>query len=79
MDRLPTGRAGLQAVADGLGWRLADNDSRGERRMHRRLPAEWEEQDAVLLAWPHAATDWADTLDTVAPVFSRIALAISRF
>ncbi|MBP7516816.1 MAG: agmatine deiminase family protein [Desulfobulbus sp.] len=47
--------------------------------MHRRLPAEWEEQDAVLLAWPHAATDWADTLDTVAPVFSRIALAISRF
>ena len=46
--------------------------------MHRRLPAEWEEQDAVLLAWPHAATDWADTLDTVAPVFSRIALAISR-
>ena len=47
--------------------------------MHRRLPAEWEEQDAVLLAWPHAATDWADTLDLVEPVISRIAVAISRF
>ena len=47
--------------------------------MHRRLPAEWEEQDAVLLAWPHAATDWADTLEAVEPVFIRIAVAISRF
>ena len=47
--------------------------------MHRRLPAEWEEQDAVLLAWPHAATNWADTLEAVEPVFFRIAVAISRF
>jgi len=47
--------------------------------MQRRLPAEWERQDAVLLGWPHAGTDWADTLDLVLPVFVRIAREISRF
>jgi agmatine deiminase len=47
--------------------------------MTRRLPAEWEPQDAVVLGWPHGATDWADMLDSVLPVFLRIALEISRF
>lgn len=28
-----------------------------------RLPAEWEAQDAVLLTWPHADTDWRDILE----------------
>jgi len=45
----------------------------------RRLPAEWEPQDAVLLGWPHGGTDWADMLDTVLPVFVQIAVEISRF
>lgn len=27
-----------------------------------RLPAEWEPQDAVLLAWPHEKTDWQPLL-----------------
>jgi agmatine deiminase len=45
----------------------------------RRLPAEWERQDAVLLGWPHEGTDWADTLDLVVPVFVQIAKEISRF
>jgi agmatine deiminase len=45
----------------------------------RRLPAEWEPQDAVLLGWPHRGTDWADMLDMVLPVFIRIAAEISRF
>ncbi len=27
-----------------------------------RFPAEWEPQSAVLIAWPHAGTDWADRL-----------------
>ena len=27
----------------------------------RRFPAEWEEQDAVLMAWPHEGTDWVPT------------------
>nr|WP_240744245.1 agmatine deiminase family protein [Desulfopila sp. IMCC35006] len=47
--------------------------------MQRRLPAEWEPQDAVLLGWPHSGTDWADMLDRVLPVFIRIAVEISRF
>ena len=36
--------------------------------MNRRLPAEWEEQDGVLLAWPHEETDWRSCLDEVEPV-----------
>lgn len=47
--------------------------------MNRRLPAEWEEQDGVLLAWPHAKTDWHDTLAQVQKVFVEIARAISRY
>ncbi|MGW8193319.1 MAG: agmatine deiminase family protein [Desulforhopalus sp.] len=45
----------------------------------RRLPAEWEPQDAVLLGWPHGETDWAEMLDLVLPVFTRLAMEISRF
>jgi agmatine deiminase len=47
--------------------------------MSIRLPAEWEPQDGVLLAWPHGATDWAPVLPLVVPVFVRIATEISRF
>ncbi|MCM0081683.1 agmatine deiminase family protein [Geomonas sp. Red32] len=45
----------------------------------RRLPAEWEPQDGVLLAWPHEESDWHPYLDRVEPVFDRIAAEISRF
>jgi len=45
----------------------------------RRLPAEWEEQDGVLLVWPHAATDWAPYLDLVERVYVQAAVYISRF
>lgn len=45
----------------------------------RSLPAEWEEQDGVLLAWPHLESDWAPCLNVVEPVFCAIAAAISRF
>ncbi len=47
-------------------------------KFRRRLPAEWEEQDAVLLAWPHDKTDWRDSLYSVEPVFVEIAREISR-
>jgi len=30
-----------------------------------RLPAEWEPQRAVLLAWPHPFGDWADRLEAI--------------
>lgn len=44
-----------------------------------RLPAEWEIQDGVLLAWPHEGTDWAEMLNEVRPVFAEIIRNISRF
>jgi agmatine/peptidylarginine deiminase len=44
----------------------------------RRLPAEWEPQAGVMLTWPHPATDWADALDRVLPVFGRIGAAVSH-
>jgi len=47
--------------------------------MPRRLPAEWEEQDGVLIAWPHGKTDWAPELDRVEPVFAEIVKHIVRF
>lgn len=47
--------------------------------MQRRLPAEWEPQDGVLLAWPHADSDWFDNLEAVQQVFVAIIAAISRF
>jgi len=47
--------------------------------VNQRLPAEWEIQDGVLLAWPHEGTDWAEMLDEVRPVFAEIIRHISRF
>lgn len=47
--------------------------------MNPRLPAEWEAQDGVLLAWPHEGTDWAYMLDDVRPVFVDIIRQIVRF
>jgi len=47
--------------------------------MSRRLPAEWEEQDGILLAWPHEETDWRSCLDEVEPVFLKIVETVSRF
>ncbi|WP_372807540.1 agmatine/peptidylarginine deiminase [Pontiella sp.] len=45
----------------------------------KRLPAEWEPQDAVLLTWPHAKTDWAGCLEAAQQTFSEIEAAIRRF
>lgn len=41
-----------------------------------RLPAEWETQDAVLLTWPHQATDWATFLAEVEAVFFQLVTAL---
>ncbi|HEY6838286.1 MAG TPA: agmatine deiminase family protein, partial [Geobacteraceae bacterium] len=43
-----------------------------------RLPAEWEDQDGVLIAWPHEGSDWLPHLDLVEPVFVEIVKAIGR-
>ncbi len=46
---------------------------------HRpRLPAEWEPQHAVLLTWPHAATDWAAQLAAVEAVYLQISARVTR-
>jgi agmatine/peptidylarginine deiminase len=44
-----------------------------------RFPAEWEPQSAILLAWPHAQTDWAERLDSVEATYSALIAAITRF
>jgi agmatine/peptidylarginine deiminase len=44
-----------------------------------RLPAEWEPQSAVLLAWPHAGTDWAERLAEVEDTYVALVAAIARF
>ncbi len=44
-----------------------------------RLPAEWEPQAAILLAWPHAGTDWAERLAAVEECFIALVAAIARF
>lgn len=47
--------------------------------MQRRLPAEWEAQDAILLAWPDEDTDWQPNLDEVRHTYTEIVRAITRF
>jgi agmatine/peptidylarginine deiminase len=44
-----------------------------------RFPAEWEPQSAILLAWPHAGTDWADRLAGVEDTYIALVAAITRF
>ena len=41
-----------------------------------RFRAEWEPQYAVVLAWPHKGTDWADMLETIQHCYIDIARAI---
>ncbi len=50
-----------------------------EMQTTRRLPAEWEPQDAVLLAWPHGQTDWSAYLDEVQAVYRALIKAIVPF
>lgn len=44
-----------------------------------RLPAEWEPQSAILIAWPHAGTDWAEHLVEVERTYVALAAAVTRF
>ena len=45
----------------------------------RRLPAEWEPQDFVMLALPHAQTDWCYMLDEVIGCYTHIISTILRY
>ena len=44
-----------------------------------RWPAEWEAQAGVVIAWPHAGTDWAPRLDEVEATYVALVAAITRF
>jgi len=44
-----------------------------------RFPAEWEPQSAVLIAWPHADTDWAERLGEVEDTYVALVAALTRF
>ena len=44
----------------------------------RRLPAEWEAQGAVLMAWPRADGDWAPYLDAVRACYLGLCAAVAR-
>lgn len=44
---------------------------------HRRFPAEWEAQDAVLLTWPHAGAPWGESLAAAERAIEAMALAIA--
>lgn len=44
-----------------------------------RFPAEWEPQSAILIAWPHADTDWAGRLAEVEETYIALVVAITRF
>ena len=48
-----------------------------EPRPLRTLPAEWAPQSAILISWPHAATDWTDILDEVTECYVRMTYAIA--
>ncbi len=44
-----------------------------------RLPAEWEPQDGILLAWPTAHGDWAPYLPAIEAVFIQLVAHISHY
>lgn len=48
-------------------------------RIRFRLPAEWEPQAGVIIAWPHEATDWAPRLAQLDEAYVGLASAIARF
>ncbi|MFT6736423.1 MAG: agmatine deiminase [Kangiellaceae bacterium] len=44
---------------------------------HYTLLSEWAEQEAVILAWPHAGTDWIDNLDNTQQTYLELINAIN--
>lgn len=42
----------------------------------KRLPAEWEKQDSILMSFPHCGTDWTDDMQSALSVFIRMASSI---
>ncbi|MDD3325351.1 MAG: agmatine deiminase family protein [Sulfurospirillaceae bacterium] len=47
--------------------------------MKKRLPAEWEEQEALLVVFPSARSDWAHSIDEIQTTYIDFIGKISRF
>ena len=45
-------------------------------KKNRSFATEWDNQDGILIAWPHAGTDWAYMLDEVTACYVEMARAI---
>lgn len=45
-------------------------------KRNRSFAAEWDPQDAVIIAWPHAGTDWAYMLDEVTACYVEMSRSI---
>lgn len=45
-------------------------------KRNRSMAAEWDCQDGILIAWPHAGTDWAYMLDEVTACYINLSKAI---
>ena len=41
------------------------------------MPAEWEKQESILLAWPHNKEDWLGKFEPIPWVYSEIIRAIT--
>ena len=50
-----------------------------ENKPQLHLPAEWEPQQAVMIAWPHKDTDWNYMLDHVTECYTNLARAIVKY
>jgi len=56
--------------------KLGKGKAASAKKQSWRFPAEWEPQAAVVLAWPHAGTDWAPWLKEVEQSYIELARAI---
>ena len=45
-------------------------------KRNRSFATEWDPQDGILIAWPHAGTDWAYMLDEVTACYVALCEAI---
>ncbi|MEM7418203.1 MAG: agmatine deiminase family protein [Pseudomonadota bacterium] len=46
---------------------------------NRTMAPEWHDIDAVMLAWPHAQTDWAPWLEEARSTYLNVIAAVNRF
>ncbi len=47
--------------------------------MSFKLTAEWSEQGAIMLTWPHKNTDWANLLERVELLYIQLSTIITRY